>query len=72
LLVTAENKIYKPLSIAPVTWVEYGNWCGSSSEWQNSVKTINSTNEPNSPISGDRYLIVLPWWTANLNNIVEF
>jgi hypothetical protein len=29
----------------------------SSSEWQNSVKTINSTNEPNSPISGDRYLI---------------
>jgi hypothetical protein len=45
---------------------------GSSSEWQNSVKTINSTNEPNSPISGDRYLIATSWWTANLNNIVEF
>jgi hypothetical protein len=46
---------------------------GSSSEWQNSVKTINSTNEPNSPISGDRYLIgATSWWTANVNNIVEF
>jgi hypothetical protein len=43
----------------PVTWVEYGTGVGSSSEWQNSVKTIN-TNEPNSPISGDRYLVVLP------------
>jgi hypothetical protein len=53
--VTAENKIYKLTSIVPVTWVEYG-LVGSSSEWQNSVKTINSTNEPNSPISGDRYL----------------
>jgi hypothetical protein len=71
--VTAENKIYKLTSIVPVTWVEYGTGVGSSSEWQNSVKTINSTNEPNSPISGDRYLIgATSWWTANVNNIVEF
>jgi hypothetical protein len=37
--VTAENKIYKLTSIVPVTWVEYG-LVGSSSEWQNSVKTL--------------------------------
>jgi hypothetical protein len=55
MLSVTENKIYKLTSIAPVTWVEYGTGVGSSSEWQNSVKTINSTNEPNSPISGDRY-----------------
>jgi hypothetical protein len=71
--VTDENKIYKLTSIIPVTWVEYGTGTGSSSEWQNSVKTINSTNEPNSPISGDRYLIgSISWWTTNVNNIVEF
>jgi hypothetical protein len=59
LVSVTENKIYKLTSIAPVTWVEYGTGVGSSSEWQNSVKTINNTNEPNSPISGDRYLVVL-------------
>ncbi len=68
--VTNENKIYQ-LTTMPNTWVEYGTGVGSTSEWQNSVISINTNPIDAIAATGNRYLIVNTTW-APLNNIAEY